>query len=262
MKTTKSKITKLIQEVTQEILHEYENTELDKYRIFFVDKKTNQPASYVVTLDPQFEDVKYYIDDIITQAKSKGLDLEVDQNRKPQFIGTVRVDDEGGEYNESKTIREHLAQVVPNSQIGEGEEIDKRSLHKELVDIKSKINNLYSYIKYGKTLSGSYTKDQEEIKKLKDRSKEILDLLKNRQMEESGVNTPPGRNTGPNPQYDIKRFARDVSDKLRSKFVKTGEHVIIGRLCDAVRQMIEHKMNKEGWGIIDTEYNESNNLND
>ena len=49
------------------------------------------------------------------------------------------------------------------------------------------------------------------------------------------------------PSKNQTKFSTEVSEKLRSKFVKTGEHVIIGRLCDAVRQMIEHKLYKEGW---------------
>lgn len=45
---------------------------------------------------------------------------------------------------------------------------------------------------------------------------------------------------------DIKKFAKEISQKLLEKrnLLRNG---YCSDISDAVRQMIEHKMNKEGW---------------
>jgi len=44
---------------------------------------------------------------------------------------------------------------------------------------------------------------------------------------------------------DVKKFAKEISENLYAKtFYKSKTP---SQLCDAVRQMIEHKLKKENW---------------
>lgn len=57
-------------------------------------------------------------------------------------------------------------------------EVDKSSLHKELIAINDRIKYMRSFTNYGDTISGSHVKDQLEIGKLTKRKEEILKALK------------------------------------------------------------------------------------
>jgi len=94
----------------------------------------------------------------------------------------------------------------------------KSQLHHQLVDIDTELALIYSYVKHGKSRTGSFVEDQNNIAVLKAKKQEILQLLK-RPTTESGDHGREAQQAGAG-QFDPRTFGVNEAEKPENLIYK------------------------------------------
>lgn len=243
MKTTKKEFANLIKEVAIEMVKEYEQVTMEEYRVFFIDQKTQQPVIYKMRVQDKWS-LDMEIENFIKWQKQEGKDLMIDPVKSPQYIRRIRLDDEGN-------IGESLAVNIPNSKkFQEAKPIDGT-----ITEVSDKKWWNVSLDRPGAGWSEVVQANTEqEARKIANKKHPGEEADTAWETETPQKNLPGSdkdkwkkisgaESTKPN--SDIKQFALDIKQKILDRRRKKGWSDM--SYPDALQQMIEFKLSKEGW---------------